>query len=375
MWDAFEKFDGEQPGSEGFQPTAEWLSKKLRVQVISCTAIELEESGDKGENSQFSGHAFAHVNKPIKCFKCVVKYGGSLTNPSLGLPTELFVKCRMPGKDPDVFIPDMVVASLARNLARPPPMSRTLWIGPEAVIVENIKDQMTARDWGSDKSSAKDLRLILDSYAALHAAFWGLPAQKGVHSTAEWSHIFSGECFGKEKLDEALDKFSWRDPVWFRKARDDIGFEKIITHLNSHGTTLIHGDTFNGNITKDGRWRLIDFEHAAVCNPAMDVGALLLQLADEDEEEAGNLMVGYWQTLTTLLKANGVEPNMDLNQFQCDCEFGIAFRSAFLCAILHTSEPGAFPEAFKNGFKNFLREAEIFREDMYERIASEISKA
>lgn len=376
MWDAFDKDDGESgPGSEGFKPTAKWLSSKLWVPVTSCEAVEIDGP------TPSSG---------AKYFTCTVSYAGSLTHPSLGLPKQLSVKIRTAGQEPEVFVPEMVVSSLARNLVRPlgrSSIGRMLSIGPWSLIAENLGRPVVNRVFTREDIPAKDMRLILDSYAHLHAAFWGMPPVEGLHSAAKWSNIFTGESLGNDKVDEALDRFCWKDPVWFRKARDELGFDKILAHLNSHATTLCHGNAHKGNLVfvdktgdgtmfekKESRWRLVDFEGATVANPAMDVGALIIQLAERDEEEVGNLVTGYWDTLTALLKAGGVDPKIDFDQFCQDCELGTAFRMAFYLSTLHISH-AELPETSENSLKYAISSMDLFRQDMYDSMASQIGSA
>merc|ERR1719230_383549 len=117
------------------------------------------------------------------------------------------------------------------------------------------------------KMSMSDGIHFLKAYAHLHATFWKLPHVNGLQKHDNWLDVFPELCWA-EKRD--------RD-----KIRLEIGWAKILKHMNSRATTLCHGDAHVFNVLKleehssyaekHGRWLMCDFGHALVASPAVDV--------------------------------------------------------------------------------------------------------
>merc|ERR1712217_257761 len=72
----------------------------------------------------------------------------------------------------------------------PPPMARVFWAGPHSIISENLKDEVSTKDWHSsgedkDKASLQTGIEILKVYAHFHASFWKLQHIVGLKTFEE----------------------------------------------------------------------------------------------------------------------------------------------------------------------------------------------
>lgn len=347
IWALYDHVEGPQPGTADFKPTKEWLTGKLRVPIKSCVATEKAGGGDAG----MSG---------CKYFNVKVEYAGPVTNPTFGLPTDLFVKLRQPGQPLSEFAPEMVVGYLARHLADPPPMARVLWAGPHSVISEGLSTQISARKWKNkgddgDQVSVEHAKQILKAYAHLHASFWGLEHVPGLLTLKEWWCIFTGGFpnnyeWPKEYVDRSYELFG-KHAGLLEKMRDEIGIDKIFEHICREDRTLCQGDAHNGQVLKikkhsgfaeeHGRWSLIDFGAAVVANPAIDIGAFMIGVDVQSEAEWVECLDTYWEELTT--KLGDVKPKMTRDQFHLYACIGSLYRFIFCFTFMYGELSGGKP--------------------------------
>merc|ERR1712113_1192182 len=172
VWKHYDHVEGPQLDTATFVPTKEWLSQKLQVPVTDCIATVKKGGGEGGASG-------------AKFFHCEVKYAGTELEPTYGMPTQLFVKLRTPEQPITEFAAEFVVGNLARHMVDPPPMARVFCAGPHSVICENLKNELSMKQWhssgeGGDKCELETGIEILKAFAHLHASFWKLPHVVGL---------------------------------------------------------------------------------------------------------------------------------------------------------------------------------------------------
>jgi hypothetical protein len=261
------------PGDGTFWPTLEWSEAVLQVPVKELLCKQLGGGGA-------SGASF---------FKCDASYSGSTLNPNLGLPTKMFIKMRNPRQPVDEFDPETTVDALAKYLPRPPPLARLLSADRNYLMMENLGTPYTP---GCNSDDAEE-HPLLDSLAQFHGAFWGLAKAPGLRSQQAWMSLLAGQRLPLEQQLRLLDEDGGLPPVpepgrgLFRRALEEIGVHRMIDHINTFGTTVVHGDAHEGQFlclhkeTEGGkRVGIIDFGWAHLGNPAIDIGALMMKQPD-----------------------------------------------------------------------------------------------
>merc|ERR1712232_180837 len=113
------------PGDGVFVPTLEWSEQVLQVPVEKFECKQLGGGGAGG----VSGASY---------FNCDAAFGGSAANPTLGLPSNMFIKMRSPTQSVDEFDAENAVAGLAKYLPTPPPLARMLSSDRNYLLMQNI---------------------------------------------------------------------------------------------------------------------------------------------------------------------------------------------------------------------------------------------
>jgi hypothetical protein len=188
---------------------------------------------------------------------------------------------------------------------------------------------------------------VLDSYAEFHGAFWGLAKAPGIKSQEEWAQIFAGQFLSPEEQHYFLDWFGVPEPQrgLVKRALDEIGMPKILTHMNTFGMTVLQGDAHSGQvlrISNSSRWGLIDFAWAHLGNPAIDIGTLMVWQSQDHVE-----FIKYY--FEQLIGRTGCSepgspnpqrlPNCSVDDFILDCRVAAVFRGLMSIAIASFSFP------------------------------------
>jgi len=113
------------PGDGSFVPDLQWSREVLKVPVED---FECKQVGGGGING----------NSGASYFKCSATYSGSAAFPTLGLPTETFIKLRNPGQNVDEFKCENAVDALAKYLPQRPPLVRMLASDRNYIMMENM---------------------------------------------------------------------------------------------------------------------------------------------------------------------------------------------------------------------------------------------
>ncbi|CAK0874946.1 unnamed protein product [Prorocentrum cordatum] len=308
-----------------FVPTKEWLSKSLGGVPVSHLSVK--KFGGEG-NRGVSGASF---------FKCTASFDGPVVNPTYGLPTEYFLKIRNANQDANEFAIESTVDKLAENLPHPPPLAHMFSIGQNHMLME---DAGTPLD-GNYTFNEAEMTQVLDSYADLHGAFWNIPKVELLRSAEWWGAVFTGSFLGKEEMDRWLDWRMTPEPYLslIRRARDELGFERIFEFMNRHGVTLAQGDAHNGQLlrlselassTHGGRkFGIIDFGTAVRANPAVDVGSILRSLNADKRHEEFDFVRYYLKSLRLRLGEHATTLKMTDEDFFHDYKLGKLFRILF----------------------------------------------
>jgi hypothetical protein len=309
------------------------MTQKLKVPVTDLVVEEKKSSGD----------ALGGITG-ARYFNCHATYAGSELHPTLGMPTELFVKLRQPEQPLDEFLPEAVAGNLFKNIVTDPlPIARTFWGGPHSVICENLKDHLSARNFREKgRVSVSDAKHIFEAYAHVHAAFWRLPHTMGLKTFDTWNQLigeggpqYADGGWSEEERERAYALFGPHRRL-LDKMRSEIGHANIFQHLSSHATTLCQGDAHPGQVLKikkhssyaeeHGRWQIIDFGQAIVANPAIDIGSFMLYVDAKDADERKDCLKAYWDALTGRLIAKGVNPGLTFEQFQLHVRIASTWR-------------------------------------------------
>ncbi|CAK0874943.1 unnamed protein product [Prorocentrum cordatum] len=210
-------------------------------------------------------------------------------------------------------------------------------IGQNHMLME---DAGTPLD-GNYTFNEAEMTQVLDSYADLHGAFWNIPKVELLRSAEWWGAVFTGSFLGKEEMDRWLDWRMTPEPYLslIRRARDELGFERIFEFMNRHGVTLAQGDAHNGQLlrlselassTHGGRkFGIIDFGTAVRANPAVDVGSILRSLNADKRHEEFDFVRYYLKSLRLRLGEHATTLKMTDEDFFHDYKLGKLFRILF----------------------------------------------
>jgi len=333
------------------------LSIKLRVPVKSCTVKEINASGRSG----------------CRYFQLQVVYNGSVTNPTLGFPTDLFVKARRPEQQPTEFAPEFVVPRLLSRMDDSPLMPSILWADADVVIMPDMTVPCRIHRGFAPRKSCdvkmEEYKEIMGVYAHLHAISWGLPDDiEGLrehHGESGWVNSFTGDQIPQKYFEALLEMYDFPNKDLVLQARK-IGMWRVFDYMTSHAKCLVQGDAHlgqlmhtSGNVTpassanlikecwsrkpdnsRSASWALMDFGHAMVANPAIDIGAFLSQIQTDQIETGGSphidvetLLNSYWVSLTGRLPKEKVQ--MSFEQFHCDVNIVMAWRT-IMCLFFKT---------------------------------------
>ncbi len=162
-----------------------------------------------------------------------------------------------------------------------------------------------------DGFDADEARLVLQALARLHAGWW----ESGALRDVDWPVKTYSERYAEELQDRFVARWPQvRDDRRFpmtvatRAAARDLA-DAVVTDLMdlSRGPrTLIHGDLHSENLLLDGqRVVFIDWQNAALGNPALDVASILSGAVSPQAQRdaAPELLAAYARAL----RAGGVE--------------------------------------------------------------------
>lgn len=313
------------PGEPEFVPTKEWLSKSLGG--VPLSQLSVKKFGGEG-NQGVSGASF---------FKCAASFDGPAVNPTFGLPTGYFLKIRSAAQGVNEFAIEGTVDKLAKHLPHPPPLARMFSLGQNHMLMEDAGVPLD----GNYTFSEAEMIQVLDSYADLHVAFWNIPEVESLRPAEWWGAVFTGSFLGKEEMDRWLD---WRltpEPYLslIRRARDELGFERIFAFMNTHGVTLAQGDAHNGQLlrlkepsasTYGGRtFGLIDFGTAVRANPAVDIGSIMRFLSADKREGEFDFVRYYLKEVRMRLGEHATALKVTDEEFFHDYKVGKLFRILF----------------------------------------------
>jgi aminoglycoside/choline kinase family phosphotransferase len=208
-------------------------------------------------------------------------------------------------------------------------------------------------------------RAKLDSLAQFHGAFWGLTTAPGLKSQEAWAQVFAGQMIPHERQLHFLDWFRVPEPGrgLFKRALKEISMAGILEHLNTFGTTVLHGDAHSGqflclhNKTESGRTvGLIDFAWAHLGNPAIDIGALMIW--DPDHVDFITYYHKQLISYTGCAEAGSANlqklPKCSVDEFIKDCRVAAALRGLFLLVITSWQ----FPDDAKQDMDYLLKHPE-----------------
>eukprot|EP00928_Gymnodinium_smaydae_P044770 TRINITY_DN29885_c0_g1_i1.p1 TRINITY_DN29885_c0_g1~~TRINITY_DN29885_c0_g1_i1.p1 ORF type:complete len:583 (+),score=47.37 TRINITY_DN29885_c0_g1_i1:68-1816(+) len=321
------------PGDGRFEPTLEWAKSKLEVPVVEFNYKRL--SG--GLLTGATGAGF---------FTCNVKYGGSIAQPSFGLPEKIFVKVRSPHQPLDAFKSENAVSALVKSLPRPPAIARALSYDQNYMIMENIGVPIE----GSHQFSESEKFAFLDAFAELHATFWGLAEARGLQDLPGWGRAATQGPLAADHFASLIDWYQVPEPArgLVKRAYTEIGPARMLKLMNEFGVTLIHGDAHRGQMlhlyddssakTGDRTIGLIDFGSAVLASPAIDIGYLIPEFGIAEHEK---FIQYYYRLLVNrtgcLNRDSPNDQNLPLcsaEQFVKLCRMGAFIRGTFAMVLL-----------------------------------------
>jgi hypothetical protein len=139
----------------------------------------------------------------------------------------------------------------------------------------------------------------------------------------------------------------------FKRVLTEIGMPRIMDHINTFGTTVVHGDAHGGQFlclhkeTEDGkRVGIIDFGWAHLGNPAVDVGALMIWHPDPVAfmKEYHNKLIAHTGCAESDSPNPQKLPSCSVDEFIRICRVAAAIRGLFLrtIGIFWETKPFAF---------------------------------
>lgn len=303
-------------------PTPAVLTAKLGVPVTTAECEQLQGGGSAGA----SGARF---------YRCDCTYGGSQALPTFGLPGTIFVKLRSEQQPLTEFDPEKAMWNFLKyykDAVRDVPVAPTLWADQDSIMMPPGEPQGDAV-WTGD-----DLKAVVQSYAQVHAAFWGLPENTpGTKPLEWWGVVFTGIEERYDVLDAFYEIAEVPNRDLIRRFRDDIGFENIVAWLGRKGSTLCQGDAHQGQLLKfDGTFKLADWGNSVVASPAVDLGGLLYEQMAKGQpvdQLFQQLVPHYWASLTSKLRELGVTTELTSEDFELHVRMSLLFRAQFLLTI------------------------------------------
>jgi hypothetical protein len=281
------------------------------------------------------------------------------------------MKPRNPGQNVDEFKCENAVDALAKYLPQRPPLVRMLASDRNYIMMENMGVPVE----NNYKFTEDEQKTLLKSYAAFHAAFWGLEQAPGIQTQQNWAQVFAGQMVPLEGQVQLLDFFGVPEPQngLMKRALVEIGMPAILAHMNRFGMTLVQGDAHAGQLLRlsndnsaKGRgfeWGLIDFAWAHLGSPAIDVGNFMMWPSVESVDHAEFVKFYFDQLIEYTGCSQPGSPNpqklpsCSLEDFTKDCRIAATFRGLMMMAFTGFS----FPEEARRD-KDYLAKNPHFRD-------------